>query len=370
MADRTVNVLRYGVDAPLPEERTLRAGPLTVLYSAGDLRTIRLGDREILNRVYVAVRDRNWNTIPLVLSDVQLEDNGDSFHVTYSADHRQDDIDFHWQGTIHGAADGTITFAMDGAARSTFLRNRIGFCVLHPANLAGAACTVEHVDGSSEDSQFPQRISPHQPFFDLRAIRHTVQDNVQAEVRMDGDTFEMEDQRNWTDASYKTYCTPLGLPFPAEISAGTPVKQQISLRLHGEPSTQTSSAADPIHMNIERRAVGEMPRIGLGLSSQEMVLDRQEIERLRAMHLSHLRVDVDFARADWEDQLRRAVDEADAIGARLEIALHLSDEADGELATLRGVVNDLRPPVQHWLIYHSDGKSIDAQWIDLARRHL
>ena len=30
-----------------------------------------------------------------------------------------------------------------------------------------------------------------------------------------GDVFEMEDQRNWTDASFKTYCTPLRQPFPA-----------------------------------------------------------------------------------------------------------------------------------------------------------
>lgn len=374
MADRSINVLRYGVDEPLPEERTLRAGPVTVLYSAGDLRAIRIGDREILNRVYVAVRDRNWNTIPIVLSNVQLEDNGDSFHITYAADHRQDDIDFHWQGTIHGSADGTITFGMDGAARSTFLRNRIGFCVLHPAHVAGASCTVEHVDGTTEESQFPQHISPDQPFFDIRAIRHTVQDGIDGpvvlEVRMEGDTFEMEDQRNWTDASFKTYCTPLGLPFPAQITAGTPVQQEITLRLHGEAPTQESSETGPVDLRIERRTVGDMPRIGLGLSSQETVLERQEIERLRAMQLSHLRVDVDFARDDWQDELRRAVDEADAIGARLEIALHLSDAAAAELATLRKVVNDLRPGVQHWLIYHKASEGIDAQWIDLARRHL
>ncbi|MBI1296415.1 hypothetical protein GC175_15790 [bacterium] len=374
MADQSINVLRYGVDAPLPEERTLHAGPLSVLYSEGDLRAIRLGDREILNRVYVAVRDHNWNTIPIVLSNVQLEDNGDNFHIAYDADHRQDNIDFHWQGTIHGAADGTITFAMDGAARSTFLRNRIGFCVLHPAHVAGASCTVEHVDGTTEESQFPQHISADQPIFDIRAIHNTVQDGVDGpvllEVRMEGDTFEMEDQRNWTDASYKTYCTPLGLPFPVEITAGTPVQQQITVRLHGETSTQDDSNTPPVQLRVERRAVGEMPRIGLGLSSQEMVLARREIERLRAMQISHLRVDVDFTRSDWQDELRRAVDEADAIGTRLEIALHLSDDADAELATLRRVVNDLRPAVQHWLIYRKGAEGIEAHWIDLARRHL
>ncbi len=370
MADLPLNVLRHGVDEPLPEERTLRAGPLSLLYSNGDLRAIRLGDQEILNRVYVAVRDHNWNTIPIALSDVEVEENGDSFHISYVADHRQGEIDFHWQGAIQGAPDGTITFSMDGLARSTFLRNRIGFCILHPATLAGATCIVEHVDGSSEESTFPQRISPHQPFVNIRAIRHTVQEGIEAEVRMQGDIFEMEDQRNWTDASYKTYCTPLGLPFPVEITAGTHVRQEITLRLHGDAVDATPGDNLPLRLDIQQRTIGEMPRIGLGLSSQESVLERKEIDRLRSLHLSHLRVDIDFARPDWQDELRRAGDEADAIGSRLEIALHLSNDAEAELATLRSIVADLRPPVQHWLIYHKDEKGIQAQWVELARKHL
>ena len=37
---------------------------------------------------------------------------------------------------------------------------------------------------------------------------------------MEGDTFEMEDQRNWTDASYKTYVRPLALPWPYTLAGG------------------------------------------------------------------------------------------------------------------------------------------------------
>ena len=113
-------------------------------------------------------------------------------------------------------------FSMDGTAHSTYLRNRIGFCVLHPMSCAGKDCVVEHVDGSLTQGVFPAEIAPHQPFRDIRAITHEVTSELQAEVRMEGDTFEMEDQRNWTDASYKTYCTPLDLAFPVEIAAGTP----------------------------------------------------------------------------------------------------------------------------------------------------
>src|SRR5699024_4733859 len=42
--------------------------------------------------------------------------------------------------------------------------------------------------------------------------------------------FEMEDQRNWSDASYKTYSRPLELPFPYQLRAGERVHQRV--RVH------------------------------------------------------------------------------------------------------------------------------------------
>ena len=37
---------------------------------------------------------------------------------------------------------------------------------------------------------------------------------------MEGDAFEMEDQRNWADASFKTYVRPLSKPRPYVIAKG------------------------------------------------------------------------------------------------------------------------------------------------------
>ena len=37
---------------------------------------------------------------------------------------------------------------------------------------------------------------------------------------MEGDTWETEDHRNWTDASFKTYSRPLSLPYPYAIAKG------------------------------------------------------------------------------------------------------------------------------------------------------
>jgi D-apionolactonase len=43
----------------------------------------------------------------------------------------------------------------------------------------------------------------------------------------------MEDQRNWSDASYKTYCRPLSRPFPYVVEAGEVIEQRITIALSG-----------------------------------------------------------------------------------------------------------------------------------------
>jgi hypothetical protein len=123
---------------------------------------------------------------------------------------------------ISGTGDGTIDYVLDGVAGRSFLKNRIGFCVLHPMELAGREAMVETPEGRLV-STFPDLISPDQPFLDMVSLRHGVGDGADARVtiRFEGDLFETEDQRNWTDASYKTYSTPLRLPYPVRVEAGS-----------------------------------------------------------------------------------------------------------------------------------------------------
>ncbi|MGD0129053.1 MAG: hypothetical protein ABSF46_27295 [Terriglobia bacterium] len=366
------SVLYYGSDEALPEQITLRAGPLVLVYEQGDLRDIRLGDREVLRRVYVAIRDRNWGTVAPTLFNLQKEISGDSFRISYDVENKQGDIDFFWTGTITGDPQGRITFAMEGRARSTFLRNRIGFCVLHPIReCAGQACTVEKVDGSKVHGTFPRYIAPHQPFLDMRAIWHEVTSGVWAEVRFSGDTFEMEDQRNWTDASYKTYCTPLGLPFPVEVRAGTAISQTVTLTLRGlTPSPSPESSNKPVIFSATGLPPCPLPRIGLGQASYDQPLGTKEVARLRALNPSHLRVDLELFQGEYESRLQRATLEARELRIPLEVALFLSDAAEQELKLLRRILERLKPAVCRWLVFHISEKSSTEKWLELARSHL
>ncbi|RIK42461.1 MAG: hypothetical protein DCC55_08820 [Chloroflexi bacterium] len=379
-------VLYYGKDEPLPERIPLRAGPLSLVYEAGDLRYIKLGEDEILRRVYVAIRDHNWGTILPRFSNVQIEAGDESFRFSYDVENQQGDIDFRWHGEISGETDGTLRFAMDGQAHSTFRRNRIGFCVLHPMDCAGAAARIEHVDGTVEESVFPLHIAPQRvidglikpvaPFEEMAALTHEVTPGVWATVRFEGEIFETEDQRNWTDASFKTYGTPLRLPFPVEIAQGTKVAQSITLTLHGNlPRPASHQASGTRHQALTLQIPDPesripLPALGLGLASHGQPLTEQEIVRLRALNLAHLRIDLRLADSAISDTLRRASDEARALGVALEIALHLTDDAANELARLGQGLTAIQPPVARWLVFHAREKTTTARWVDLARQTL
>jgi D-apionolactonase len=372
----SLNVLRYGADEPHPQPVPLQAGPLSLLWDDGSLRYIRLGEQEVVRRIYVAVRDPAWNTIPATLANVQITRAAAGFTIEFDMEHRQGPVDFAWHGTITGTASGTITFSLDGRARSTFRRNRIGFCVLHPPReCAGQPCAVEHSDGAVEQGVFPRLVAPHQPFFDMRAISHELRPGLTAEVRFTGDTFEMEDQRNWTDDSYKTYCTPLALPKPVEAPAGTVVRQTVTLTLRGDVPAAPAAEA-PSHVSavtVGAEPGGHLPQLGLGIASHGQPLSEREQALLRALRLHHLRVDLYLARTGWQATLRQASAEAAAIGARLEAAVFLTGgpgELRGQLAALTEELAAAKPSIAAWLVYHEAELTTSAATIVLARAAL
>jgi D-apionolactonase len=362
-------VVLSGRDEELPRRIPLRAGPLSAVYEHGDLRYIRLGDREIIRRIYVAVRDRNWGTVPIALSDVQIEIDDQAFRIQYVARHQRNEIDFLWKSMIIGSTDGEIRFEMDGHARSTFLRNRIGFCVLHPPReCAGQPCVVIHDDGTREQGVFPRLIMPDSPFREMAGIAHEVVPGVWADLRFNGDVFEMEDQRNWTDASFKTFCTPLRLPYPVEISAGSDVKQSVTLQLMGDaPPSNIADQAQPVAVVVDAHATSAMPALGVQVASDGTTLDAHEVKRLNALRLAHLRVDLDLADLAFADTLASAVRDAQALDVPLEIAVHLANDTEAELAALRAALKYLRPRVARWLVFQAAEKSTNAGWVVRAR---
>jgi hypothetical protein len=330
------------------EAHKLRAGPLEATYSDGELRHVRFGGAEVVQRIYAAVRDHNWGTTPGNLENVSLQVESSGFQIVFDSIHQQGSVDFRWRGILTGTPAGSISFALDGKAHSTFLRNRIGLCVHHPLReCAGKPCVVETAAGALEHTQFPEFVSPHQPFLNVRAITHDVAPGVRAEVRFYGDVFETEDHRNWTDANFKTYGTPLRLPYPVEVAAGAEVNQRIEIGLRGASVTPKPSRERLVRLRLADTSGVLLPRIGLGMASGGWPLSETELEALRRLKLNHLRVDLPPG-SDWRPKLELAAAEAGAIGAKLEVAVTLP----GDTAHLRGWA----PIVDRWLVYRMTEK--------------
>jgi D-apionolactonase len=353
------NVLYYGREESLPESHKLWAGPLSLIFEEGGLRYLRVGHREVVRGIYAAVRDRNWETVAPRFSALTIQTSTDCFDISFEAEHIENEIDFWWKGQIAGQSNGTIVFTFDGLARSTFLRNRIGFCVLHPAQeCAGAPCLIERADGSRVPSQFPKPISSQQPvpgLEDMLAISYPVTPGLDVRLAFTGDLFETEDQRNWTDASFKTFCTPLRLPRPVEIQQGTSIVQSVTLTLHGKvTSTLAHTSSSTVSVSLNSAAAGFVPRIGLGCASDGQPLTERETSRLKRLKLSHLRVDLTPAQAGFERQLRQASNEAKALGIGLEVALLLSTRAEEELREVEQQVKTAGCPVWTWLIFSNE----------------
>lgn len=333
----------------------------------GFLRQVAVGDTEVIRAIYGAVRDPNWNTIQPEIIVNRIETGENHFRLEFQAECSSGEIDFDWHGTIHGKA-GTLTFRFAGEAKSTFQKNRIGLCLLHPIRgCAGKQCRARDLGNHWVESEFPRFISPHQPFKALSALSWEVSPGLEAMVTFDGEIFETEDQRNWTDASFKTYCTPLEQPFPIEIDARTQVNQGIGLELARRAGPPTiASEADFGLILVNANEEKSLPSLGICASGNGEALTATERIRFAALELDHLRVDVHFDEPRWRQSLDQATADAKGIGARIQPALFISGKKD--LRAFASTVD--QEALQGCLIFHVDESSTSEQWLQFASQLL
>ena len=260
----------YGTEVPEPKVRILRAGALSAVLDNGALRYIKLGETEVLRTIAFLVRDENWGTFTPAISNLKVKQSKSDFRVTYDARCKDARRSLFYKAEISCGAGGALRFAASALPESDFLTNRTGFIVLHPlTGVAGYPVEVEHVDKRKVKDKFPAIINPIQPFFGIRSLRHKVASGIFATCRMEGDTFEMEDHRNWTDASFKTYVRPLADPWPYTLRKGVEFKQSVSLTFSGKlPRPKAAGRAKPVEIALGRTG-GVLPAIGVGVPEAE-----------------------------------------------------------------------------------------------------
>ena len=259
----------------------LKAGQLSILMEGGNIRYVRFDGVEVLRGISFLVRDTRWGTYDAVLSDIRKTQADDSFQFAYTAICSGPEGRFSYRAVIDGHSSGELAFVASGTSTLDFPTNRTGFVVLHPIEgVAGATVEIERVNGMKEALTLPLEISPDQPVFDVRAITHQTQ-NLKIRVEMQGDAFEMEDQRNWTDASFKTYVRPLSKPRPFVIPAGTLIEQSVRLKISGQ-RYHGSELPDSAILTVTGEA-GTLPKIGLGFEPHDLAETLKHSDFLKQM---------------------------------------------------------------------------------------
>lgn len=279
-------------DTSLAERHSI--GPVSWTTHAADVRYVRWAGQEIIRRIFVTLRDRQWQEVSPSTWSCRATRKDDSLQLDLSARHETEGIQFGWQGVFAvNTRTQEISFTLTGTVPDEMIVNRLGLVVLHPTDgLVGGSATVSWLSGQ-QTIELSERIHAQPivnglptgmtaPFTTLTTTFAT-----DRSVRFDfsGELFEIEDQRNFGDTSFKSYCPPLALGFPRVLQPGTEIRHSVTCQVPEGFGTVSPRADGQFVDTVQlppRRAGAAVPRIGAQLSAKDVI----------ECGLSHLRADI------------------------------------------------------------------------------
>lgn len=361
-----------------PASEVVEAGDWRAEIRNDELAEISYHGIPVLRGIRAVVRDRDWQTlVPVIRGMVRVPGVGgcsllldvefDGFGCRYTAK----------LAFIFSAQSLEVTF--HGEAPVAFQSNRIGLVVLHRPDDAGRPIVVEDTGGRRVPSRFPREISPHQPFQDVAAMQWE-RDGADFRLDFTGDVFETEDQRNWTDASFKTYSRPLALPFPMNVLAGSRLSQSITLTASMSAGRKPGAPVPP----VEELAVtnDRAPSIVPALSLSAPAATPEAPLPVSLPGLESLVLELVAGSPAVGEQARQAVEQAKALSVPLDVRLSVEKPehipallrlipADGAIRL--GVFNSnshvTEPALWDALKTAADRWGFDGQLIAGARSH-
>jgi hypothetical protein len=358
----------------------VRAGPLTALVDGVDLRYVAHDGHELMRRIYAAVRDLAWRTVGATVLERDVQSSPDSFAMRAVLEYREGEIAFDATIDVRGTADGVIEYVIDGCALQPFAFAKIGLNLHHPiAGLVGRRWSGTSAEGPVE-GLLPTHVAPQihlredgwdlpvfVPVTDLR-LEH---DAGTIALDFDGDPYEMEDQRNWSDQSLKTYSMPAQIGYSHRARAGETVRQRV--RMSFAPAARMPSRArasvGPPQSSDATLELGEpltavMPPIGV---SHRGVLGADTARQLALVRPAHVRLEVATGDADQVRELAASLSACAEIGVEAELALFLDDDPRPALAR---IARQLTTRLARVLVFRRDEDATPGVWIDLAREAL
>ncbi len=301
--------------------RRLRVGLLEATWERGGLRWITVDGTEILRGIQLTARDADWRTLTPAITELRIDADAEAFSITFDARWRGEEFAADGRVRMEGGSQGRIEARLSARVGSPTVAQRLGLVVLHPATAAGRPFEASG-DRGEVRGVFPELVSADRFASEIRSLRWEPSDGLRASLRFDGEPWETEDQRAWTDASFKSYSPPLSRPHPVTLPTDSVIDTAVRLDVTrtGGPQGSIPSRRRPAPRRVQVRdaSVASLPPIGFSWSGP---LGTDEAQRLRSLRPAHLRVVVDHIEADWRMELRRASRDAAATTTALQLEL-------------------------------------------------
>src|SRR5699024_10959924 len=163
---------------------------------------------EIFRGIGFVVRDSNWGT-PSLPATASITESVGEVRVSAAGRLEAEGQDLSWE------IDWLVTEAglearVRGRSSNGFRTNRTGFVAPHSAGASrGQPVRIGQSAAAADDPRFPDLVSPGLPFFDIFSMSNTSPSGAAVALAFKGEVFEADDQRSWTDVSFKTSCLPL-----------------------------------------------------------------------------------------------------------------------------------------------------------------
>ncbi|HLI14799.1 MAG TPA: hypothetical protein VKV23_01930 [Acidimicrobiales bacterium] len=310
----------------------LEAGDLACVLDGADVRDLSFAGRRLLTRLYIAVRDEAWNTIPFEVTRRDVSSGPGRFDVALSCSVDDGPIRAEWSVSIAGRADGEFSYSMRGRMLSSFRYAKLGLNLHHPLPESLGARWVSRRGDRRASGRIPGLIEPQffvdgkltgmfMPYDELVLEAAAGEEVV---FSFTGDEFEMQDHRNWTDYNLKSYSTPLEIPIPLTAEPGQPLEQAVTIRPRYANGPLPTPDAGHVAVAVDRRRVASLPRIGSEFPDELDALEAPAADLVRELSLDYVRVNLDLTSDEAVEVGARRAEAALACGAPLELVLVVS----------------------------------------------
>ena len=299
-----------------PGTTRVEHGDFTFDLARAAVRNVRYKNVQIIDLLYTAIRPWDWSTLDPDQHSEDVKVTGDICVITIK-DSFAGALDAQTEITISKDNKFTVAYELRGLAEYSVNRWGICFC-LNSADWMGST-----VKSQGNEYQLPAAISPQRVvdgvtqglFPAANEMLFAATDQRSIKVVSTGKVLEAEDQRNWTDNTYKIYSGSLSEPRPFVTSAGSLWQQSVTFEI-SPPNKQVPDGSKIIVNEID-----SLPSIGLQFNTDSLL-------PLDALNNALFLLDIDHIRINEESLTAQKINTVSTNGLIVEAALLSSHSGD------------------------------------------